>query len=110
MVSDTVSFQLARIGGQQELILQEMKDAKESRKTTYSAIEEIRLSASSIESRVQVLEDSLTKFTPTIEEFTLIKQKVIGAGAVGKWLWIIGVALVGLVYKFREGVLEWLLK
>lgn len=90
------------------MILRELQLANDSRKAQYSSIESIKGSVTSLNSRMGSVEDSLTKFAPTIEEFINIKAKVIGAGRLGKWLWIVGGVLLTAAYKFHAEFLNWL--
>ena len=110
MSSGNLERLIGQLEGTQGMILQELRDAKESRKAQYEAIEEVKSTMNTIHGRVSVVEASLTEYGPTIQEFLKIKQQVVGAGALGKYLWVVGAALIAAAYKFREGILEWLAK
>lgn len=57
-----------------------------------------------------IVEETLTKFSPTIEEYISIKNKVLGAGRLGRWMWIFLIALIGLAAKFRTELMTWFTK
>lgn len=98
---------LGELLGRQNAILEELRDAKTSRKNQYEAIEEIRDNIARIDIRQTEMETKLLGYAPTIEEFISIKQKVIGAGKLGQYLWLIGAALITAAYKFRVEMMSW---
>lgn len=104
----SLEVQLGRMIGQQDMILRELGHAAEGRKAQYTAIEEVKGSVLLLNSRMETVEGSLTKFTPTIEEFISIKQKVVGAGKLGKFLWAAGAIILALAAKFHGEILSWL--
>lgn len=105
-----IEGQLGVVAGQQKMILRELSDARDDRKQHYETIDQIRGSVIALDGRMTVVEETLTKFTPTINEFIEIKQKVLGAGKLGKWLWIILAGAIGLAFKFRVEVATWFAK
>jgi hypothetical protein len=107
MGNPSLGVQLGRLAGQQDIILKELSDARDDRKQQFSTIDEIRGSVIALDGRMIKVEETLTKFSPTIEEFIQIKNKVLGAGKLGKWLWIVLVALIGLAFKFRTEIVTW---
>lgn len=92
------------------MILQELRDAKESRKAQYEAIEEVKSTMNTINGRVTTVESTLTEYGPTIQEFLKIKQRVAGAGVLGKALWIAGGVLITIAYRMRESLFQWFVK
>jgi len=108
MGNPSLEAQLGRLAGQQDMILRELTSASEGRKQQYAAIEEIRGTLVSFDSRMTTVEENLTKFEPTIEEFISIKTKVVGAGKLGKFLWAVGAIILALAAKFREEIIIWL--
>ena len=110
MADTSLEGQLGRVVGQQEMILRELSDARADRKQHYIAIDDIRGSVLTLDGRMTIVEEAIMKFGPTIDEFIEIKHKVIAAGKLGKWLWIAGFALIGLIAKFRVELMTWISK
>lgn len=99
---------LARIEGQQELILRSLERAEEGRRSQYESIESINLSMTSMDGRLGVLEKSFAVASPTIDEFVKLKGRISDAGKLGKWLWLVVAGLISLVFRFRMEMLAWL--
>ena len=110
MSNESVEVQLARLDERWSVIQQEMELARGGRKNQYDVIEALRLSMQTIDNRLVNVEKSIATSQPTIEEFITIKHKVVGAGALGKWLWVIGGFLLGAVAGSREIIMSWLEK
>lgn len=105
----TIEQELGRISGQLDILMRASDKAEESRKKTHEEIETIRLNQERTNNRLKIVEDSISKNAPTIEEFITIKHKVVGAGAMGKWLWVAGSFLLGAAFAIRTNI-ESLLK
>lgn len=71
-------------------------------------LSEVKESLVGIEGRQKSVEDSLAVSAPTIAEFLAVKQKVIGAGTLGRYLWIGLGSFLGFVIASKETVLTWL--
>lgn len=110
MSNDSVEVQLARIDERMKVILQNMELDRGVRKQQYEKMEEIGINISELNSRVGVVERGLADSAPTIEEFITIKHKVAGAGAAGRWVWLAGSVLVGILFTIRKELIEWLSK
>lgn len=108
MSDATIDQKLGRLEGTQAMILRELKAATESRKEQYALMEAIQKASYSMVTRMDLVEASLVKFEPTIEEFISMKHKVIGAGRLGKWLWIAGAFILTAAFKFRVEMFTWL--
>jgi hypothetical protein len=92
------------------MVLKELSDAREDRKQQFTAIDDIRGSVLKLDHRMTSVEEALTTIRPTIDEFIQIKNKVLGAGRLGKWLWILLIGLIGLAAKFRVELMTWFTK
>lgn len=110
MSGEAVEVQMARLEERLKVIMDELALARDSRKQQYETQEKLGRSLVSIESRIENVETSLAKATPTIDEFLIIKHKVVGAGMLGKWLWAAGGGLISLAFASRETILGWLSK
>lgn len=106
MSNESVEVQLARIDERWQSVVHELELSRNTRKTHYDSIEAINLALQDMRSRVMSIEKQVATAQPTIEEFITIKHKVVGAGQIGKWLWISGAFLLGLVASSREAVLN----
>jgi len=92
------------------MISSDLKEAKESRKSQYESTEALRGQISKMDGRVANVEQSLAAAKPTIDEFISVKNKVIGAGAIGKWLWVACGVLIGVIASSREAVFHYFSK
>lgn len=110
MAGESPETQIARLDERLSTILLELRDAKDGRKHQYEKLEEFGRSLVSIEARVVNVEEGLNKASPTIDEFLVIKHKVVGAGIVGKWLWAILGSLAGMAFAMRSTIIEWISK
>jgi len=103
-----MEVQLARMDERMQTMVEEMRLSRESRTKLHTSIDQMNVSVSKLDGRVAGVEASLASAQPTIQEFITIKHKVVGAGALGKWLWIAGGALLGAVAVSREHIINFL--
>lgn len=106
--SESVEVKLARVDERMITVLAELLEAKNGRKSQYDAIEALRLAFEGLANRVGNVEDKFATAQPTIEEFITIKHKVQGAGALGKWLWLVGGVLLGAIAGSRAAIIHWI--
>lgn len=113
MSNESLEVQLARIDERNKMILMIMendqREAKESREQMKEAFESLRV----IDSRLERLEGSLATSQPTppeIDEFRKVKYKLIGAGFLGRWVWIVLTGTLGLLYTMREHIIAFVTK
>lgn len=106
MTGESIAVQLARVDEQLKMVLVELKDSKESRGKQYDAIDALRISLNAIGTRVENVETKLASAQPTIEEFITIKHKVVGAGQLGRWIWLAGAFLLGATAASRSAVIH----
>lgn len=109
MPEENLAIQTARIEERLKIVLEEIQEAAASRKQQYRSMEEMRLSIQSISHRVEAVETTLTKNAPALSEYTEIKNKIIGAGLFGKWIWMAAGALLGFAISVK-GLLPWIPK
>lgn len=110
MTGESTETQLARQDERLKRILEELVAARDSRKDQYESIEKLGRSLTSIEGRVENVENSLAITKPTIDEFIIIKHKVLGAGLFGRWVWAIAASVVTFLFSMREQIIVWLSK
>lgn len=107
MSNESIEVQLAILAERVSTVIEDNKESKITRKAQYDSIEAIRAAVGTVNNRVGNLETQMSAAKPTIEEFITIKHKVVGAGALGKWLWAAGAALLGFVAASRETIFHW---
>jgi hypothetical protein len=83
-----------------------MEENQDAHATTRRWMERTDHTLHDISARVSNVETSLAKNAPTIEEFMIIKQQVIGAGTMGRWLWVGLGTLLGLIISFKDGLMK----
>jgi hypothetical protein len=108
VMSESHEVQLARVDENLKAILAELTQARDSRKQQYEKLEVFGRYMQSLENRLATLERSMEKASPTIDEFLVIKHKVVGAGIFGKWIWAAAGTLLGIVIAGRTTIFEWL--
>ena len=102
--------QIARLDERLTSIMVLMRESREEFKLHQDLVKEISTSLAHVGHRVESVEHSLAKASPTIDEFIIIKHKIQGAGILGKWLWVALGFLVGTVYSMRETIFHWISK
>lgn len=110
MSGESQEVQMARIDERMKHILNQLERAEVGRKQQYEVNESIKASMVKIGDRLEGVEKSLAVQAPTIQEFITIKQKVVGAGLLGRWLWLGLGGLLTLIYNSREAIIGWLTK
>lgn len=110
MHNEPIEVQLARLDERNKMILmrldQNQVEAKEARGQLKDAFESLR----GIDARLERLEGSFATTKPTIDEFRSIKQKVLGAGTMGRWVWVALTGILGFLYTIREHIVTFLTK
>lgn len=109
-MSESVEAQIARLAERMNTVLEEMAQARDGRKYQYEKLEDLSRCILKLDGRVESVENSLARASPTIDEFITIKHKVVGAGIAGKWLWMALGALAGILASSRTFIVEWLTK
>lgn len=66
------------------------QEATASRRELHKDVHQIKLDIQSISYRTESLEKQMVEASPTLREFTAIKNRVEGAGKLGKFLWVLG--------------------
>lgn len=110
MSAESPDVKIARMEERLTVMLSELQQAKDGRKQQYETLEAINRALLKIENRVQGVEEQLSRATPTIDEFITIKHKVVGAGALGKWVWAAGSCIITILATSRETIFTWLAK
>lgn len=103
---EPTEIQLARLDERMKMLLDRMEENHESHVKTRAWMGQVDRTLGEINHRVGSVESSLAKTAPTIEEFMVIKNKVLGAGLAGRWIWIGVGALLTLVISAREHIIR----
>lgn len=110
MSGESPEVQMARLDERLKYIAQQLERAEQGRKLQYEFNESMNAGMQKIDSRLEGVEKSLAVQAPTIQEFITIKQKVVGAGMLGRWLWLAAGGLITLLYNSRETIIGWITK
>ena len=78
---------LDQLGGQIE---SDRLNSEESRRRMHEKLDGHEKMLWGLDHRMEVMERAVTSTSPVFTEFMAYKQRVIGAGMVGRWLWWIG--------------------
>ena len=104
-MSDTdLAIQLARLDERLIAISASLATAAETRKDQYQSIEKLALGLQSVDSRLKAVEKSISESEPTLQEFVKIKSEVLGAGKMGKVVWVMLGACVSTLFSLREQI------
>lgn len=103
---ESAEIQLARMDERVKMILDRMEEGQEAHALTRRWMERTDHTLHDINARVSNVETSLAKNAPTIEEFMVIKQQVIGAGMAGRWLWVGLGTVLGLIISLKDTILR----
>lgn len=106
MGQESTEVQMARLEERLKVILERLDEARNDQQASQENIGLITQTLQSISSRVENVESSLATAKPTIEEFITIKQRVVGAGMMGKWIWAIAGALIGMLFSARVHIMD----
>lgn len=110
MGGESAEVQIARLDERLQQILRELELSRDGRKQQYEKLEQLNQSVTTLSGRVENVENSLAKTAPTIDEFLIIKHKVIGAGILGRWVWLAGGGIISFLFTSREAILSWVAK
>lgn len=110
MGGESLEVQIARFDERLRRLLEETELARDGRKQQYEKLELISQNVALLETRVKGVEDGLNRASPTIDEFLVIKHKVVGAGLLGKWVWAFGGGLLSTLAFSREAIFSWFAK
>jgi hypothetical protein len=110
MGQESQEVQIARLEERLKTIMNRLEEAREEQESQREWRGIVNLQLTAIGSRVENVESSLAKASPTIDEFITIKHKVVGAGLMGKWVWGGLGILIGFIYSARESILSMVTK
>jgi hypothetical protein len=94
MNSDLVALIVSRLDSIDKTLAEDRKTSTESRGKVYGRLEGMSKQMTDVEGRVVTLEAHITSMSPTVEEFVTYKERVRGAGVLGRLLWMVGGVLL----------------
>ena len=86
--------QMKALGTGMATLVEQGREAAESRRRVYQAQEETRIEIVNLKHRMDVFERSLESIRPTTAELEKVRDRVIFAGSLGRGLWSIGKTLL----------------
>ena len=75
-------------------LVEQGREAAESRKLGYEAAEKMRIEILKLNHRMDGLEKAVAEIRPTTTELERVRDRVIFAGSLGKFMWAIGKGLL----------------
>lgn len=109
-MSEPIEVRVARLEENMKFLVDNAKLDREGRKTQYEAIEKLGQAMQALGTDMTAVKEKLAGQAPTIEEFITIKHKVVGAGKLGRWIWVVLAAVIGYIFAARESIGLWLTK
>lgn len=110
MSGESPEVQMARLQEQMKTILTRLDEAKEGSKDHRQWMVDMSNTLTDMGQRLRGVEDNFARASPTIDEFIIIKHKVIGAGLMGRWLWAGLGAVLTFLFTIREALFSWISK
>ena len=107
MSNESVDVKIARLEVTMSQMMKELESSERSRKAQYDTITQLNHLMVKMGGQLENLEKQVATAQPTIEEFITIKHKVVGAGWLGRWLWVAGGVLLGFVAANRKLIGQW---
>jgi len=100
-MSESSEVLLARQGERLQVIQEWLAEDRKDKKELGKRVEQILTMLTSIENRVQILEETTKEHAPVFEEIVQLKHEIAGAKKVTRWLWVAltGVLAVGISIK-----------
>lgn len=81
---------LDRFNRIEDAIQSDRINSDDSRRRLHEKVDGLEKSFWGLDSRLEVMEKAVTSTNPVFTEYMAYKQRVIGAGIVGRWLWWLG--------------------
>lgn len=110
MSNESIEVQVARLDERNKMILLRAESSQQESKELREQLKQVCDSLHGIDARLERLENSFATTKPTIDEFRGIKAKVLGAGILGRWVWVALTAILGFLFTIREHVIAFVSK
>ena len=94
---DDIFHSLGRLENAVETLVSANREANETRGRMFNRIEQVTSHIMEVKGRVDAIERDLNEVKPTVSEFMAWRNRVQGAGMLGRGLWVIGGFLLAVV-------------
>jgi len=105
-MKESPEVQIARLDERLNVLIDWLESDQQNKKDLHRWMGSVDISMERMSARLENVERSLASTAPTINEFVTLKNKVIGAGALGKWVWAGAAALLTWIYSIREHLFD----
>ena len=104
-MSESPEVQIARLEERLKSLVLLLEKEEDNRMDMHQWMGSVDRTLAQMGGRIENVEKSLASSAPTINEFMVLKHKVVGAGVLGKALWVSSAALIGFLYGTKEHVI-----
>jgi hypothetical protein len=105
--SQALVLLLDRLNRIEDAIQSDRINSDDSRRRLHEKVDGLEKSFWGLDSRMEVMEKAVTSTSPMFTEYQAYRQRVIGAGIVGRWLWFAGGILLSAAAS-AAAVYAWL--
>ena len=105
-MSESSEVLLARQGERLNVIQEWLEEDRRDKKELGKRVQQILSTLTSIENRVQILEETTKEHTPVFEEIKQLKYEIAGAKRVTRWLWVALSSVIGIGISIKTELLE----
>jgi len=102
MPDESNEVKLARLEERMSSLLVVMEVLNSSNQKQLAKLDEMNISILTLNNRVEKVENNLALASPTLQEFIATKNKVMGAGTLGKYVWMAIGVILSIVISFKE--------
>ena len=105
-MSESSEVLLARQGERLQVIQEWLAEDRKDKKELGKRVEQILTMLTSIENRVQILEETAKEHAPVFEEIAQLKHGIAGAKKVTRWLWVALTGLLAVGISIKSEILD----
>jgi len=80
--------------GKLEGIEDRLDRADESRAGMHRRLDEVVMRTTHVETDIMAVKNTVKEMQAVTDEITLVRERVLGAGTLGRWLWRLGTIIV----------------
>lgn len=104
MTTESIDARLARLDERLRNFLDVQERANDLQEQQLIKINQSVMETSN---RLTKVENTISNAGPALAEYTAIKNQVIGAGRMGKWIWVTAGFVIGMVVSLKEVFISW---
>lgn len=109
-MSESSEVHIARQGERLQMIQEWMAEDRKDKKELGKQVEQILKMLTSIENRVQILEETSKEHAPVFAEIIQLKHEIAGAKRVTRWLWVALTSLLAVSISIKSEILDMFVK